>query len=260
VPKTPVLVDFLKKMTFSATSVNTYVHNPYEFYFKYVLGLKEKDDLLDDPESKHVGIFVHALLEEAFRRFKGKKPVLDASFGRYFRGLFETRFEQTFGGAMVSDAFLMKEVLSARLQRFLQQEARRCERVDQVLYLEHVFEDVIDFPCGPVKFVYRVDRVDRAADGTIMIIDYKTGAMDRMPVSSSITSFQMPLYVHYLDRLYPDASVNAAIYHLRTSKLEMFLDDAGPVGRKIVLPEFMTALGAVMAQIFDPAVPFMDKR
>ncbi|MBI3314327.1 MAG: PD-(D/E)XK nuclease family protein [Candidatus Omnitrophica bacterium] len=255
-PKTPVLIDFLKAMTFSATSVNTYAHNPYEFYFKYVLGLKEKDDLLDDPEGKHVGIFVHALLEEAFRRFKGRKPVLDAAFGRYFRGLFETHFEQTFGGAMASDAFLMKEVLSARLQRFLEQEARRCERVAQVLYLEHAFEDVIHFPCGPVKFVYRVDRVDRTADGTIMIIDYKTGGANRMPV---VTSFQMPLYVHYLDRLYPDEPVNAAIYHLRTSKLETFLDDAGPAGRTIVLPQFMTALGRVMAQIFDPAVPFTDK-
>jgi len=258
-PKTPVLVDFLKKMTFSATSVNTYVRNPYEFYFKYVLGLKEKDDLLDDPQGKHVGIFVHALLEEAFRRFKGKKPVVDAAFGRYFRGLFETRFEETFGAAMASDAFLMKEVLSTRLERFIQEEARRCKGVARVLYLERAFEDVIDFPCGPVKFVYRVDRGDRAADGTIMIIDYKTGVMDPMPTPSSITSFQMPLYVHYLDRLYPDQPVNAAIYHLRTSKLETFLDDAGPVGRKIVLPQFMTALGAVMAQILDPAVPFTDK-
>ncbi|HLD87733.1 MAG TPA: PD-(D/E)XK nuclease family protein [Candidatus Omnitrophota bacterium] len=258
VPKTPAMTDFLKKMTFSATSVNTYVRNPHEFYFKYVLGLKEKDDLLDDPDGKHVGIFVHALLEEAFRRFKGKKPVLNAAFGRYFRGLFEIRFEQTFGGAVASDAFLMKEVLSARLQRFLQQEARRCECVDQVLYLERTFEDVMDLPCGPVKFVYRVDRVDRVADGTIMIIDYKTGVTEPMPTPSRITSFQMPLYVHYLDRLYPDASVNAAIYHLRTSKLEMFLDDAGPAGRKTVLPEFMTALGAVMAQILDPAVPFKN--
>ncbi len=261
VAKTPLMVDFLKQMTFSATGVNTYARNPYEFYFKYVLGLKEKDNLLDDPESKHVGTFVHALLEEAFRRFLGKKPVLDDAFARSFRRLFGTRFEQTFGNA-ASDAFLMKEVLWTRLERFVQQESRRSKGVAEVLYLEHTFEDVIDLSCGPVKFIYRVDRVDRMTDGTVVVIDYKTGGAD-LRGSSPRTgdyrwSFQMPLYVHYLDRLYPNAPVNAALVHLRSSKMEMFLDDAGP-GRKPLLAEFACALATVMAEIFDPAVPFTEK-
>ncbi len=256
--KTAAMVDFLKRMTFSATSVNTYLRNPYEFYFKYVLGLREKDNLLDDPESKHIGIFVHDLLEAAFRPFVGKKPVLDDAFKRNFRALFERRFEQTLGSTMASDTFLIKEVLSARLDQFLQEELQRAEHIAEILYLEHAFEDTIDLAGGPVKFIYRVDRVDRMMDGTIMVIDYKTGGADKMPTPESIESFQMPLYLHYLDRLYPDAPVNAALYHLRTSKIEFFLQDAAVSNRTVLLPQYLAALETVMEEILDPTTPFSD--
>ena len=68
----------------------------------------------------------------------------------------------------------------------------------------------------------------------------------------------MPLYVHYLDKLYPHAPVNAVLYYLRSCKMEMFLEDSGP-GRKPLLAEFTSALGGVMAEIFDPAVPFTEE-
>jgi hypothetical protein len=45
IPKTPAMVDFLKSFRFSASSINTYLQNPYLFYCRYVLGLKIKDDL-----------------------------------------------------------------------------------------------------------------------------------------------------------------------------------------------------------------------
>ncbi len=47
-------------------------------------GLRIKDDLLEDPESRHIGIFIHDLLQEAFGGFVGKKPVLDAAFQEIF--------------------------------------------------------------------------------------------------------------------------------------------------------------------------------
>ena len=37
------------------------------------------------PESRHIGIFIHDLLQEAFRGFVGKKPLLDEDFRKYFQ-------------------------------------------------------------------------------------------------------------------------------------------------------------------------------
>ena len=182
IPKTPAMVDFLKNFRFSASSINTYLQNPYLFYCRYVLGLKIKDDLLEDPESRHIGIFIHDLLQEAFGGFIGKKPVLDIHFRKYFQKIYESRFAAVFGKAGRSDTFLMETVLKTRLERFLDQEALRCETdVKQVLYVERKFEEVICLSTQQVRLTYRVDRVDEMMDGTILILDYKTGGMDPMP-------------------------------------------------------------------------------
>lgn len=274
IPKTAAMVDFLKSFRFSASSINTYLQNPYAFYCRYVLGLKITDDLLEDPESRHIGIFIHDLLQDAFRGFAGKKPVLDAGFRKYFQKIYESRFAAFFGKAGRSGTFLMETVLKTRLERFLDQEALRCETdVKQVLYVERRFEDTIDLKAGEVHLTYRVDRVDEMTDGTILILDYKTGSMDPMPKDISVTedltlsreyirdhvkSFQMPLYVHYLRKQFPDREVNSALYHLRTMSMDRFLNAAQMKDTERLLAGYLKALDVIMAEIFNLEIPFID--
>jgi ATP-dependent helicase/nuclease subunit B len=272
IAKSKEIVEFLKSFTFSASSVNTYLRNPYEFYQSYVLGLREKEDLLDEPESRHVGTFVHGLLEDAFKPFIGKKPVIDAAFRRRFMEMFEEQFKQSFGRGMKSDAFLLKAVLENRLGRFLDVEAERTEaKVKEVLFIERKFEDIIQLSCGPVKFSYRVDRVDLLNDGTVMILDYKTGGSDAMPTAFEATpdicrqslrdelkSFQMPLYLYYLDRQYPNTNVNAGLYQLRTMNIDAFITSKTKMARPDMVAHFLKALDFVMTEIFSQEIPFID--
>ena len=182
IPKTAAMVEYLKDFKFSASSINTYLQNPYLFYCQYVLGLRPKDDLLETPESRHIGIFIHDLLQEAFRGFVGKKPLLDEDFRKYFQKIYETRFAAVFGRANRSDTFLMETVLKTRLERFYNFEASRCaQEVKRVLFVEKKFEDVMTLGGQQVHWTYRVDRVDEMMDGTICILDYKTGSVDPMP-------------------------------------------------------------------------------
>jgi ATP-dependent helicase/nuclease subunit B len=238
--KTPAMIGFLKAMRYSASSVNTYLRNPYEFYQNYVLGLREKEDLLDEPENRQVGIFIHALLQDTYQRFLGKAIRIDESFRQYFMEEFEKRFIATFGRSMNSDAFLLKSVMESRLARFLEVEHRRqTESPSKLMYIEKRFEDVVGLSFGTVKFVYQVDRVDEYNDGTVMIIDYKTGSIDPMPkgieriaalelsresIRDHVRSFQIPLYFQYLDKHFPGKPINAAFYNLRT----MDFDDSSP--------------------------------
>jgi ATP-dependent helicase/DNAse subunit B len=272
IPKTKGLVDFLKNFRFSASSINTYLQNPYAFYCRYVLGLKVTDDLLEDPESRHVGIFIHDLLQQAFAGFVGKKPVLDARFREYFKKIYESKFAAVFGQALRSDTFLMETVLKTRLEQFLDQEALRCERqVKQVLYVERRFEDVISLGGEQVHLTYRVDRVDEMMDRTILILDYKTGSMDPMPkdipadgtlsreyIRDHVKSFQMPLYVHYLRKQFPGREVNSALYHLRTMSVEKFLKDVQMKDVEKLLDGYFQALDFTMAEIFNLEIPFID--
>jgi ATP-dependent helicase/nuclease subunit B len=272
IPKTPEMVEYLKNFRFSASSVNMYLRNPYEFYQNYVLGVREKDDLLDDPQSRHIGTFVHDLLEASFKPMIGKVPVIDADFRKYFKAIFESRFHEYFGRGMKSDAFLIKAVLENRLDRFLEVEAKRLEEeVKEILFIERKFEDVLPLSCGPVRFSYRVDRVDRLKDGTILILDYKTGGSDAMPVCldtcdplsrellrDEVQSFQMPLYLQYLDKQYPNEPVNAALYQLRTMTMAKFITAKTPLPRIELIADFMKGLDFLMCEIFNLEIPFMD--
>ncbi len=272
IPKTPAMVNFLKSFRFSASSINTYLQNPYAFYCRYVLGLKIKDDLLEDPESRHIGIFIHDLLQEAFGGFAGKKPVLDAHFRKYFQKIYESRFAAVFGQALRSDIFLMGTVLKTRLERFLDQEALRCETdVKQLLYVERKFEDVISLGETQVCLTYRVDRVDEMTDGTILILDYKTGGVDPKPkdipagvtltreyIRDHVRSFQMPLYVHYLRKQFSGRPVNSCLYHLRTMSMDRFLDAAQMKDVEKSLEGYLQALDFIMAEIFNLEIPFTD--
>lgn len=271
--KTPAMVEFLKTMRFSASSVNTYLRNPYEFYQNYVLGLREKEDLLDEPENRQVGVFIHGLLEETYKKFDQRAVTIDEPFRRYFMNAFEERFAAGFGRSMSSDSFLLKSVMESRMNRFLDvEEERQKESPTKVLFIEKRFEDVVKLPCGDVRFVYQVDRVDEYKDGTVMIIDYKTGSVDPMPkgiekiatldlsresIRDHVKSFQIPLYVHYLNKQYPGRPINAAFYNLRTMTLDQFFTQKLNQAPADIDAAFMRALDFILSEIFDPRVPFV---
>jgi len=71
-------------MAYSASAINSYLACPLQFYYRYVLGLEEKDDLLDALEAADIGTFIHELLEITFAKFLNKRPVIDSIFENIF--------------------------------------------------------------------------------------------------------------------------------------------------------------------------------
>ncbi|MFH1691198.1 MAG: PD-(D/E)XK nuclease family protein [Candidatus Omnitrophota bacterium] len=271
VMKTPQQVIFLKSRRYSASSVDTYLYCPLRFYYRYVLGLTEKQEFVQGPEASDIGNFVHELLEEAFRGFVGRKPDINREFREYFNALFERIFEKKISAIMRSDAFLVKEVLQYRLGKFLDYEQSR--DVKEILFLEKKFEEDLVLGENTVHFECRMDRVDRLFDESLLIIDYKTGSTDMKPaknisfdvlsrdmIKERMKSFQLPLYVYFLKKQFPQTSVNAALYSLRESNdascLKMFLDKAGWEQQDEIVDVFMRSLACVMDEIFDPRVAF----
>ena len=223
------------------------------FYQNYVLGLKPKEDLLEDPESKHVGTFVHGILEDAFRLFIGQTPVMDERFRKLVKSMFDERFDAHFGRGQRSDAFLLRVVLENRLDRFLEIERARVEEsVDRIMHIERKFVDTIDLPCGNIKLSLRMDRVEKLKNGTILVIDYKTGNVDE-------GSVQMPLYLNYLHKQFPKEHVNAAYYMLKTQELNMYIPKKELRPLDDILGEFFVELDRVIGEIFNQEIPFIDK-
>ena len=272
IPKTKEMVETLKKHTFSASSINMYLRNPVEFYYNYVLGLREQEDLLDEPEARHVGTFVHELLHESFKPFINKTPKIDEVFRKRFNAAFENKFEQTLAKQMHSDSFLLYSVLKERLARFLNNEQFE-RKVKKVLFLETRFQDHLSLSCGDIKFSYIIDRIDQLEDDTVTIIDYKTGGIDQMPkaidrisnvklsresIRDTVVSFQLPLYFHYLNREFKGRPVDACLYNLRTIKLHSFLNKRASSSKEDTDQAFLRALDFVVGEILDPAIPFIE--
>jgi len=272
VAKTPEMIEFLKGHHYSASSLNMYLRDPMEFYTKYVLGLREKDDLLEEPENRQVGTFVHDFLEVTFKKFIGRKPVIDAAFRKHFQRILDERFADAFGKSMRPDMFLLKSVLDVRMNRFLEKEAQDPVRdIDELVFVEKLFRDKIALSCGEINFVYKIDRVDRLKDGSILLLDYKTGAVDQMPMGlemienmalerenilEHVRSFQLPLYFFYLDKYFAGQPVRAAFYNLRTLKIRRFPDSKTEGQSERVKSAFLRALDHVLSEILDPMVPF----
>lgn len=271
IAKTPQQVVFLKNRRYSASSVDTYLYCPLRFYYRYVLGLTEKQEFAQGPEASDIGNFVHEFLEEAFSGFIGRKPEINSEFRKYFYALFERSFEKKISSTMRSDAFLVKEVLQYRLEKFLDYEQSR--GIDKILFLEKRFEDDLVLGTNLIHFECRMDRVDRLSDGSLLIIDYKTGSADIKPAKSisfdiasrdtikdCVKSFQLPLYVYFLKKQFSQISINAALYSLREaggiSCLKMFFEGDRLEKRDEAIDIFMRALGFVMDEIFDINVAF----
>ncbi|MCD4781511.1 MAG: PD-(D/E)XK nuclease family protein [Candidatus Omnitrophica bacterium] len=272
VKKTPAMIEFLRQHVYSASSLNMYVRNPIDFYFAYVLGVKEKDDLLDEPESKQVGTFIHELLEKAYLPFIGKQPVIDDVFRRRFFELFEVLFKDVFDRSFKSDSFLLQAVLRERLQRLLTYEDQSPDRkVEKILCLEKRYRNHIPLSGGNISFNYIVDRIDQMQNGSIMVIDYKTGSaqpikknmtpLNNMPLSREVLkdqfgSFQLPLYYYFLKKEFGDKPLNAAIYNIRTLEWQPFLPKID-MDADMVNQRFLSALEFIMQEILNPKVDFI---
>jgi len=278
IEKTPDTVKFLKEMNYSASSVNTYLWCPLRFYYQYVLGLKEKEELLDEPEAKDVGTFIHELFETVFSRFIGKRPSIDKTFKDVFFAALDKKFNDEFKRKFKSDSFLIKEVLDVRLARFLENENKR--GVAKILCLEKTFKSKLEFASGTFGFKSIVDRIDKLSDGSILILDYKTGDSDIMPdanmekirnagfqrkaIKHTVKSFQLPLYLHMVgcDPKFSCQNINAALYFIKNTNKDLglarlFRNQEQLENKVNIMQAYMEALGYVLKDILNPDKPFL---
>jgi CRISPR/Cas system-associated exonuclease Cas4 (RecB family) len=272
------IVQYLQNdFVFSPSSIDTYLHCPLQFYYQYVLRLREKDDQLAEPESKDVGTVVHELLEEAFKDSLGREPVIDKKFEQKFWDLFRDIFDKKIRNRISAEAFMIEDLMRHRLELFLKKEKEKdgSRGVKKILSLEQdVGRKRTDFLGSPLYFSFRIDRVDELADGSLLVIDYKTGLsakapngskglqkmhdeMNRETIKKGVKSFQLPIYYHFISQEYKDKPLNAALYLIqRPDKLEYFIKKKDLYHPERVMGMCLDALKFIINELLDPAKLF----
>lgn len=262
------MVESLKKRLFSASSVNMYVSCPLAFYFRYCLGLEEKEDLFDEPEAADVGTFVHELLEKTYAGFLNKKPVINERFEKLFFAKFEELFKREFSRKMKADSFILENILQHRMKKFLESEKER-DDIDAVLMLENRIPWKIKTKSGAFDFTAGVDRVDKLSSGSFLVIDYKTGSaempnvnldnleLSREEIKNAVKSFQLPIYIWACREHFKAQDVSAALYFLRTCEIKEYLQKSTSQKKEDNLDACHKAISFTLDEIVSPDVDFV---
>ncbi|MCF8490632.1 MAG: double-strand break repair protein AddB, partial [Rhodospirillum sp.] len=182
---TPPLADRPRRL--SVTRVETWMRDPYALYAEFILGLKELDSLEADPGAADYGTLVHAALERFAKDYPRGLPgdpeeILDR-IGR-----------EVFADHMARPG--VRAFWWPRFQRvakwFADQERARRDRVVEV-HAELRGMLTLDGPGGPFTLTATADRIDVFTDGTLAVLDYKTGTPPARKEVDAGLAPQLPL-------------------------------------------------------------------
>jgi ATP-dependent helicase/nuclease subunit B len=154
----------LRDVTIKVTALDRLLGDPYQFYAQAILDLRRLDPLAADPFSDPAlrGTLVHAILDKWHAARRGDPGVRLAPFAT-----------AQFAAAQVHPLFraLWQPRLIAALERFEEWIDAAAAEGRSVLASE--ISGAMTFE--GVKVMGRADRIDRLADGSLAIVDYKTG-------------------------------------------------------------------------------------
>jgi ATP-dependent helicase/nuclease subunit B len=146
---------------------------PYRFFALRQLGLREQDELDAEVDKRDFGNWLHAVLaafhETLHESFEPPGParanLLDICADEVTRDM---RLED---GEFLPFAAAWPQVRDGYLTWLAQHEASGAGFVSA--------ETSHRMPLGPLTLIGRIDRIDRLADGTRLVVDYKTEALEK---------------------------------------------------------------------------------
>ncbi|MEE4315634.1 MAG: PD-(D/E)XK nuclease family protein [Erythrobacter sp.] len=155
----------LREVAIKVTALDRLLGDPYQFYAQAILGLRQLQPLAADPFSDPAlrGTLVHDILDQWHKaRIAGPDVALAPFAAAHFKA---ERVHPLFRA-------LWQPRLIAALERFEQWIA--VQEAEGRVVLASEISGVMEV--DGVKVMGRADRIDRLADGSLAIVDYKTGA------------------------------------------------------------------------------------
>ncbi len=183
-----MLEKYMLEKRISPSALNTYMHCPLQFYFKYIEGLKELDDLQEDIDNLLFGRIAHKTLEFLYTPFEGNeltskmieelitnKQNIDKALQRAMEEEYFKKGNFSLNGRNI----LVYEIIKKYIFRILQYDKSIAPFT--IISLEKTYETKTQIEVNnkiyTITYGGIVDRLDKL-NGRIRVIDYKTGKAD----------------------------------------------------------------------------------
>ena len=183
IPKTPAVMEKLLELAkagFSPSGLNVFVKDGYAFYKRYLLGLREEDELETFFSHKTYGTLIHNCLETLYTPHVGKQ-LTQADCNEMIERvdtvadeIIKREYPQNISGKNVLALTAIKRNIQNMISH--EQDDIRAGNVIEIIALEQklTMTQAISGIDAPVTFNGTVDRVDRY-NGNTRVLDYKTG-------------------------------------------------------------------------------------
>jgi len=291
IPKSPEVLKKLERFnslneqsrTLSPSALNKFLACPLQFYFRYIAGLKEPEEITEDVDLPLFGSILHKALELLYEDYIGKEMTgaelqkLEKNDSRIEKALMDAFREEYFTDIpkekpvkLSGKNILIKEILQKYIKQFL--------RVDQkfapftIYSLEQNYKASIDFEVNSEKkrvtFKGIIDRLDINGEG-IRVIDYKTGTpeqkMSGVPqlfeTKGNHKALQALLYCKmYNETAQPQKEIIPGLYFIRDLFAQGFHYALKSGKEKVtyqqVANELNDQLKVALQRLFDPKEDF----
>ncbi|HKK82265.1 MAG TPA: PD-(D/E)XK nuclease family protein, partial [Prolixibacteraceae bacterium] len=270
---------YLENTNVSPSALNVYMDCPLKFFFRYIEGVKEPDDVLEDIDNLVFGRIAHLALEELYKPYVGKEITSDIIDHllvdkRKINSSLKTALEKEFfkkGNFNLNGRnLLVFDIIKKFVVRVLKYD--KTIAPFQLLSLEKKYFNSMEVDSGgksiEIRYGGSVDRLDRTGD-KIRVVDYKTGKSENtinnfeklFKGERNKAAFQTMLYADAVEHeLKTDLPVLPAVYGARA----VFRNDFDPLfnmsGGQMIFQananEFREMLKELFEEILNPEIAF----
>lgn len=261
-PPAPRPAVALRPRRLSITEIETWLADPYAIYARHILRLPELDPLDQATDAADFGRLVHAGMQ-IFLAEAG------AAWGPHSPARLRIAMERALAAARLRPA--LAQWWRPRLIRIADwiaeaEAARRPGLALTAIGAEVAGRWELAAPGGPFLLTGRADRIERRADGSLGIIDYKTGAVPADAKVKDGHAPQLPLEAAMAARggfgeAFEGPTAELSYWRLKgggePGKIVLLVPDAAE--RAALIARSADALAALVAAFDDPGRPYLAR-
>ncbi len=264
-----------KQKALSPSAILTYMDCPLQFYFKYVAGLEEEDELTEDIQPDTLGSIFHDAIAKLYEihmeesgsevskeSLKELEHRIEEALDHGFRKNFSSNLKNLQGRNL-----LIRSIIARQVQSILDRDKQEVP-FNLLMVEKGDYEAFFPVPFNESKKYVRlkgiIDRLDEK-DGIKRVIDYKTGKIhynksqdvpEFFTNSGNKTALQLMWYGYVYNRNFPDDAIKLGAYPLKAMNQPVnFLFRGKPLDEESI-EAFETGLKEQLNSLFDPEIPF----